>query len=89
MALDSSNAIYVADRFNNRIQKWIIGGSSGTTVAGQANGTSGSALNYLNGPCDVLVDSSGSLYVADTENHRILFFTVGATFGIIKAGNGT
>ena len=89
LALDSSNAIYVADRYNNRIQKWIIGGSSGTTVAGQANGASGSALNYLNGPCDVLVDSIGTLYVSDTENHRVLSYASGTTVGTILAGTGT
>jgi hypothetical protein len=88
LAVDSSNAIYIADRFNNRVQKWAVGASVGTTVAGQANTTVGSALNYLNAPCDVLLDSSGNLYVADTWNHRVLFFPIGATFGTIVAGNG-
>ena len=88
LAVDSSNAVYIADRFNHRIQKWVVGASTGTTVAGQANATSGTALNYLTNPCDVLLDSSGNLYVADTWNYRVLFFTVGATFGTIVAGNG-
>ena len=88
LAVDSSNALYIADRFNHRIQKWTAAASNGTTVAGQANATLGSALNYLNQPCDVLLDSSGNLYVADTWNHRILLFTIGATFGTIVAGNG-
>jgi hypothetical protein len=88
LAVDSSFAVYIADRFNHRIQKWTVGAGSATTVAGQANCVSGTALNYLTNPCDVLVDSNFNLYVADTWNNRVLFFTVGATFGTIVAGNG-
>ena len=44
IALDSSNTLYIADQQNNRIQKWLSGASTGTTVAGQSSGTSGT--NY-------------------------------------------
>ncbi|CAF0762279.1 unnamed protein product [Didymodactylos carnosus] len=60
LTLDSSNALYIADRDNHRVQKWLTGASTGITVAGQSNGTSGLTLNYLSYPSDVEVDSSSA-----------------------------
>jgi hypothetical protein len=88
LAVDSSFTIYIADRTNNRIQKWLSGASTGTTVAGQASATSGTGLNYLNGPCDVILDSSGNMYISDTENHRVFYWVMGASSGTIVAGTG-
>ncbi|CAF4539650.1 unnamed protein product, partial [Rotaria sp. Silwood2] len=47
VTLDYQNSLYIADRNNHRIQKYLVGSLSGITVAGQANGTSGSTLSYL------------------------------------------
>ncbi|CAF4803733.1 unnamed protein product, partial [Rotaria magnacalcarata] len=41
MVLDSSNALYISDLNNSRVQLWASNAWTGTTVAGQANGTSG------------------------------------------------
>ncbi|CAF1555697.1 unnamed protein product [Rotaria magnacalcarata] len=54
--LDTANTIYIADRDKNRIQRWHTGATSGTTVSGQASGTSGVALNCLNNPGNVEID---------------------------------
>ena len=86
MFVDSSNSIYIADYGNNRVQRWLPGATSGTTVAGQASGTSGSAANLLNRPTDVVVDSGGNVYVADSNNHRIQYWANGASSGITVAG---
>jgi hypothetical protein len=88
VTVDSSNTLYIADRGNNRVQKWLIGAPNGTTVAGQSNGVAGSALNYLNQPTDVDVDSSGNIYVTAIYNYRVLFWPSGASSGTIVAGNG-
>lgn len=88
LAMDSSKSLYIADRRNNRTQKWLYGASSGTTVAGSSNGMPGSGLNYLSTPLDVELDSKGNLYIADSENHRVVLWNVGATSGIVVAGAG-
>ena len=66
--------MYVADQNNHTILKIAPGGVV-TTLAGQAglsgniNGT-GSAARF-NRPQGVAVDSTGTLYVADTGNNTI------------------
>jgi hypothetical protein len=56
-----------------------MGAASGATVAGQSSGTLSTTLNALSNTGDVVLDSSGNLYVADTGNHRIQFWAVGAS----------
>jgi sugar lactone lactonase YvrE len=72
VAVDSSGNVYVADTFNNRVQEWAPGATSGTTVAG---GTEGSAADQLSFPDGVAVDSSRNVYVADTGNDRVQEWT--------------
>ena len=74
IAVDASGNVYVADNWIHRIRK-ITSDGVVTTVAGIAgapgssNGTGTQAtFNY---PKGVAVDSSGNIYVADTENHLI------------------
>jgi len=71
VAVDSSGYVYVADEWNNRIQKFT---SSGGFVTKWGNYGSGDGQFYK--PRGVAVDSSGYVYVADTENHRIQKFRI-------------
>lgn len=92
MALDESNGyLYIADRYNNRIQRYSLNGTGvAVTVAG-GNGV-GSNPNQLNNPTDVYFSKkNGSLYVADRSNNRIQKWTKNATYGITVLGspNGT
>ncbi|CAF1286286.1 unnamed protein product [Adineta ricciae] len=66
--VDSEFSLYVADAFNNRIQKFAVGQRNGTTVAG--NGTSGSF--QLTMPTGVFIDGGGYLFIVDTSNNRII-----------------
>ncbi|CAF4496451.1 unnamed protein product, partial [Rotaria sp. Silwood2] len=86
LAVDFSNTLYIADFNNNRIQRWLIGASTGTTVAGQANGTSGIGAAYLSAPAGVIIDSNNNIYVSDSINARIQQWTNGATSGTQIAG---
>ena len=50
----------------------------------------GSSLNQLSTPAGIVRDpSSGTLYIADTNNHRIMSYVSGATSGtVVAGGNG-
>lgn len=85
--LDSNQkSLYIADRFNNRIQKYILGTSYGTTVAGNANGTMGTSLSELKYPAQVIVLSNGDMFITDTYNQRILKWSSGSSSGVVVAG---
>jgi uncharacterized protein (TIGR03437 family) len=86
VAIDNSGsapAIYITDTRNNRILGWrniqAGAGVAADVILGQANqfqtftggpGTSNS--QGLNGPTGIAVDAVGNVYVADSNNNRIL-----------------
>ena len=100
ITLDSSGNIYVADSFNNRIQKfdssgifqWWLGydGSTigthtgGTGVSGSGNGQFGYIYDG-----SITLDSSGNIYVADSSNYRIQKFDSSGTFQWWLGYNGS
>jgi sugar lactone lactonase YvrE len=72
VAVDSSGNLYVGDSDNNKIRKITPAGVVSTlagSVSGFADGT-GSAAKFDH-PLGVAVDSSGNVYVADQNNHKI------------------
>ncbi|CAF2510480.1 unnamed protein product [Rotaria sp. Silwood2] len=89
MALDATASnVYITDQYNNRVQKWAIGGSTGLTVAGQSNAATGSNANELHIPCGIVLDSTGGFYVADSNNYRVQYWSNGASSGTTVAGTG-
>jgi len=83
IAVDSVGNLYIADKHNDLIRKVSTNGII-STVAGSAavnasgymdggfSGDGGPATSaQLNFPIGIAVDSSGNLYFADTQNHRI------------------
>ncbi|CAF1581997.1 unnamed protein product [Rotaria magnacalcarata] len=80
------NIIYIADYQNNRVQRYEIGSSDGTTVAG--DGSFGSFLNQLQYPSYVTIDSNDGIVVADTYNNRVQLWSTGSTSGVTIAGTG-
>jgi uncharacterized protein (TIGR03437 family) len=90
VAADSAGNLYIADTGNHRIRK--VSGGVISTIAG--NGTAGFAGDggpavsaELNFPTGLALDSSGNLYIADTNNHRIRKIANGVITTV--AGNGT
>jgi sugar lactone lactonase YvrE len=72
VAVDTSGNVYVADWSNHRIRKVTPTGVV-TTLAGSTQGDVdgiGVAAQFAN-PYGVAVDTSGNVYVADTNNYRI------------------
>lgn len=88
LLVDQSNNLYIADRGNHRIQKWIKDASNGTTVAGQSNGVSGNGLNSFNHPANVELDANGTIYITEVFNHRVVYWSNGSFSGILVAGTG-
>ena len=93
VAIDKYGNLFIADTHNQRIRE--VAGGNITTVAGTGvagfSGDGGSAVSaMLNQPTALAVGPDGSLYVADTDNHRIrkiLFGSNGTTITTV-AGDG-
>jgi sugar lactone lactonase YvrE len=75
IAVDSSGNVYVADYYNNRIQKFDSNGNLITKW-----GSYGTGDGQFIGPRGVAASSSGNVYVADTGNLRIQRFNSDGTF---------
>ncbi|WP_453072230.1 NHL domain-containing protein [Streptomyces omiyaensis] len=75
VAVDSTGVLYIGDYRNHRIRKVSPDGKI-STIAGNGKaaftGDGGPAVAaQIWGPIGVTVDSTGTLYFADTSNHRI------------------
>jgi trimeric autotransporter adhesin len=95
VAVDSGGNLFIADSYNQVVEKVTPDGSIKTIAGDLLNGTAGfagdggpAASAQLNYPGDVAVDSAGNLFIADTGNNRIRKVT---SAGIITtvAGKGT
>ena len=75
VAIDAEGNVFIADTFNQKVK--MISDGTVSVYAGSGNGyADGSALtaqfNYLTG---VIVGPSGTVYVADKDNHKIRVVT--------------
>ncbi len=93
VSFDSSGNIYIVD--GHRIRKVNFSDGIINTIAGTA-GTPGSTGDgglatsaLLDTPIGVTVDSSGNIFIADTNNHRIRKVNASDSFINTVAGNGT
>lgn len=62
---------------------------NGSTVAGNTNGGQGSTLRDLSSPFGIALSDNDSLYVSDTNNHRIMLLTNQSLSGSKVAGTGS
>ena len=88
LVVDWSYTLFVSDRYNNRIQKFLRGSSNATTVAGRADGVAGSTDTTLKEPTLLIVDDHGDIHVSDMKNSRVMFWKKNAVQGTIVTGNG-
>ncbi|CAF4644533.1 unnamed protein product [Rotaria sp. Silwood1] len=86
----TTEALYIADLINHRIQKWPKGAKEGVTVAGSSDGDPGSDAKSLDRPYGLRVDEeTKTVYVVDLLNNRIQRWKNAATEGeTIAGGNG-
>jgi DNA-binding beta-propeller fold protein YncE len=64
--------------------KWLKDAKEGIVVAGGQG--QGNSLKQLSNPHGILVDQFGSVYVADSGNHRVIRWLKGAREGTIVVG---
>ncbi len=70
-----TGAIFIAEYGNNRIQRWNKGASTGVTLAGSPNGTSGIESTHLYQPRSLVINADETrMYVSDSLNKRIQRF---------------
>lgn len=81
MAIGPDGTIYVADTFNSRIVKLDGSGNLLATWGSRTpGGQTPAAPGTFNEPWGVAVDGEGSVFVADTWNHRVQKFDANGKF---------
>jgi DNA-binding beta-propeller fold protein YncE len=74
----ASGQIYVADRNHNRV---LVYSSAGNVIArwgaGEGDGASGSGPGQFDHPAALALDGAGDVYVADTNNNRVVKLSPG------------
>jgi sugar lactone lactonase YvrE len=91
LAVDAAGNLFIADLNNNRVRKVDTSGVI-TTIAGNGStsfsGDGGLAINAsLSHPSSVAVDSSGNVFIADSDHMRIRKVNTGGVITTV-AGNG-
>ena len=81
--IDRDRSIYFPESFKHRVLKIDSGTGQIIRVAG---GSFGNHMDQLAYPNSVVVDQLGTVYVADSDNNRIVRWPRGATSGIVIAG---
>ncbi|CAF1430342.1 unnamed protein product [Adineta steineri] len=68
LAMDYEGALYVTVQSKNEVRRYPSDVTPGTVVTG--TNKMGSDLHQIDNSYNVAVDSKGTIYVCDTENHR-------------------
>lgn len=90
VAVDAAFNIYIGDTGNQRVR--MVSSTTGniTTIAGTGvagfNGDGPASAAELDGPSGVHADSSGTVYVADSDNNRIRTIAGGNVTTIVGSG---
>jgi hypothetical protein len=95
LGLDSSGNLYVADTGNNRVLFFASGSTTATKVYGQGGNfnqnlanNGGISADSLKGPFCVRADKNNNVYVCDTQNNRVLFYSSSSTTASRVYGTG-
>ena len=70
--VDKLGTLYIVDKGNNRVMRWMKGAKEGSLVVG-GNGI-GDQPNQFDHPYDLSFDGENNLYVVDYYNDRVSKF---------------
>jgi DNA-binding beta-propeller fold protein YncE len=70
LAMDNEGFLYVSDCKNHEVRRWRPGDTNGVIIEG-GNGQ-GNRLDQLKSPTYIFVDDDHTVYVSDTNNHRVM-----------------
>lgn len=94
VAFDTADNLFIADWFNQRVRKvskatGLITSIAGTGTAGYNGDGIAATAAQIDGPCGIIFDRAGNIYIAAYTGHRIRKITIAN--GIIStiAGTGT
>ena len=90
IAIDSSDNVYISDRFSMRVVKVTPGGTLSFFAGSGASGapTPGPATSSNLNPRGLAVDSNGNVFISVDDVYRVVKVTPGGTLSFF-AGNGT
>ncbi|CAM4786685.1 unnamed protein product [Rotaria magnacalcarata] len=83
--VDNALTLYIADKYNHRIQRWKFNACWGDTVADRVTQT-GISLYLLNYPTAVVLGMNPYMHICDKNNNRILRWAPDACAGDCIAG---
>lgn len=94
VSFDASGNLYIADWFNNRVRKvdnstGIISTIAGTGTAGYNGDGIAATAAQINGPCGIIFDNAGNIYVAEYGGARVRKINIGTGNISTIAGTGT
>lgn len=79
----SSNQVYVSSEKDDAVYLWTFGSSTPSVVLTAVNDTNNSLIGQ---PKGIKYDTYGNLYVADTDNGRVVRYCINSTVGQVVVG---
>src|SRR5439155_16068841 len=94
LSFDASGNLYIADWFNNRVRKinmstGIISTIAGTGTAGYNGDGIAATTAQINGPCGIIFDNAGNIYIAEYGGARVRKINISTGNINTIAGTGT
>ena len=94
VAFDAGGNLYIADWINNRVRKidkvtGLISTIAGTGAAGYNGDGIAATTAQINGPCGIIFDNAGNIYIAEYGGSRVRKINGGTGIITTIAGTGT
>ena len=94
VAFDAAGNLFISDWFNQRVRKvdkvtGIITTITGTGVAGWNADNIAATTAQINGPCGIIFDNAGNIFIAEYPGCRIRKITISTGLITTVAGTGT
>ena len=94
VSFDASGNLFIADWFNNRVRKvdkisGLISTIAGTGTAGYNGDGILATAAQINGPCGIIFDNAGNIYIAEYGGARVRKITISTGLISTIAGTGS